>query len=657
MKHIEKMFYLFLYIFATVKLLLTMHDKKNVMKRMAVLCLIASLIASMAQAQLSSNTDKFLGNITTSGQVDYGSTPFHGMWNQLTAENESKWQSVESTRGVYQWTGSDQAYDYAKKYGIPFKFHTLVWGSQYPTWMNSLSAEAQFEAIEKWMNAIKARYPDLPMIDVVNEAIAGHAPAPFKEALGGDGKTGYDWIIKAFEMAHERWPDAILIYNDYNTFKWQKKEFIDLVRTLRDAGAPIDAYGCQSHDLTDMDISEFKNAMAEIQNALKIPMYITEYDIGTTDDNLQLERYKEQIPVMWEADYCAGITLWGYIYGKTWTPNGNSGIIRNGQDRPAMTWLREYMQTSDAKNANSPFPGMRKEASVYIKPSALDVSDGDEVSITINASLKTKTIDHIEFYVNDVLTSTLQQTPYITSYTPETLGQYDMKAVVVATDGSRYERWSGFTVHKTRTPYNGGSQWPGILEFENFDCGAEGMAYHDSDQKDDGGTNYRSDNGGVDVVTGNGNYSIGYTAAGEWLEYTVEVTKSGEYSFEAIVASGTTNSAIHFDMVTANGLARLCNINVPQTANNDWNLYKSVTGNFLLPLEKGRHIIRVTIDSPYCNLDKMVVYCTSPSAVNSITVAGGTGDVSIYKLDGRHMDRRRKAKGLYIIKGRKVVVR
>ena len=21
---------------------------------------------------------------------------------------------------------------------------------------------------------------------------------------------------------------------------------------------------------------------------------------------------------MWEADYCAGVTLWGWFYGKTW---------------------------------------------------------------------------------------------------------------------------------------------------------------------------------------------------------------------------------------------------------------------------------------------------------------------------------------------------
>lgn len=255
---------------------------------------LALLMTQQAKAQLSTNPDKFLGNITTSYSVDYGSEKYHTLWNQITPENESKWGSVEgSRRGSFNWGGCDNAYNYAKKYGFPFKFHCLVWGAQYPGWMDNLSEKEQLKAIEEWMDAAQKRYPDLPMIDVVNEAVAGHQPAPYRAALGGEGVTGYDWIIKAFEMAHERWPDAILIYNDYNTFQWNTDQFIDLVRTLRDAGAPIDAYGCQSHDLTDCSLSTFKASMNKLQNALKMPMYSSEYDIGTDNDALQLQRYKE----------------------------------------------------------------------------------------------------------------------------------------------------------------------------------------------------------------------------------------------------------------------------------------------------------------------------------------------------------------------------
>lgn len=280
---------------------------------------VACSLCNTANAQLSSNPDKFLGNITTSwnNDMDTDGFIFSDYWNQVTPENATKWGSVEGTRGKYNWGGADKAFNYAKEHGFLFKFHTFAWGSQFPNWLRNLTPEERYEAIVEWMDAAKEHFPELPIIDVVNEAVSGHQnDTPLiKEALGGDGKTGYDWIIKAFEMVHERWPDAILIYNDFNTFQWNTDEFIDLVKTIRDAGAPIDAYGCQSHDMLSYDgknvAPTFKSSMDKMHQELMMPMYSTEYDVGTEDDELQLKAYKEQIPYMWEADYCAGITLWG----------------------------------------------------------------------------------------------------------------------------------------------------------------------------------------------------------------------------------------------------------------------------------------------------------------------------------------------------------
>ena len=593
-----------------------------------------------ASAQLSTNPDKFLGNITTRGQVDYGNEKFYQLWNQITGENESKWSSIEgSRRGSFSWGGSDNCYNYAKNHKFPFKFHTLIWGSQYPGWMDNLSTSEQYKAIVEWMDAIKAHYPTIDLIDVVNEAVSGHAPAPYRAALGGEGKTGYDWIIKAFEMAHERWPDAILIYNDYNTFQWQRSQFIDLVRTLRDAGAPIDAYGCQSHDLTDMSEGNFKSAMVEIQNALKMPMYSSEYDIGTTDDNLQLQRYKEQIPYMWEADYCAGITLWGYIYGATWTTDGNSGIIRNGQDRPAMQWLREYMQTEKAKTAKSPFPGMKKEASLYVKPASLSVTKDEPVNITIRARLRTKTIDHIDLYVNNKLEATFTEAPYVLEYTPATLGKYNLKAVLVATDGTEYERLSGFTAYKPRAPYNGGTDLPGTLQAENFDSGADGISFHDSDTQSQGGTSYRTDIGGVDIVTCSTGYAIGYTVTGEWLEYTVNVKEAGIYSYDASVSSGSTTSSIKLSLADGNEVRDLTPVlPVPCVQANNWDTYRTLHGRLAMELTEGTHVIRLNITGGNCNIDRIIfrhvevdngmqISLTSdpaPSTVNTTTLMKAT---------------------------------
>ena len=542
----------------------------------------AGLMTTQASAQLSSNPDKFLGNITTRYQMDAGGgvPKYYELWNQVTPENESKWGSVEGTKGSYNW-GCDTPFNYAKKYGFTYKFHALVWGAQYPNWLPNLSIKERYQALVKWYDAVKKKYPTLPMIDVVNEAVGTHqAGNPMmKETLGGGGKTGYDWLIKAFELAYERFPDAILIYNDYNTFQWNTDEYIDLVRTLRDAGAPIDAYGCQSHDLTDCDFNKFKTAETKIQNSLKMPMYSTEYDIGTTDDKLQEKRYKEQIPYMWEKDYCAGITLWGYIYGATWTTDGNSGIYKNGKERPAMTWLKEYMASDAAKNAKSPFPGMVKEASVYIRPRDLKVAKGDKLPIKVRASMATKTIEKIDLYVGDDLIATMKEAPYVTEYAVPSdakTGWKELKAVVTTTDGATYERLSRFNIlnsTEVRAPYNETvPTLPGTIIAQEYDKGASGVSFNKASR---------------DVTKA--------TQSDGWMEYTVDVKEDGLYSMDVEIASTKTGGWFHLAEYSLDNLAYLTDfIEVPNTDGKD--NFQIMNCVMKEPLTAGRHTLCLNID-------------------------------------------------------------
>ena len=554
------------------------------MKYMKRACVVACglLMSSMvADAQLNSNPDKFLGNITTSGQIDWGTEKFYQLWDQITPENESKWASVQGGgQSSWNWGSIDNIDNYAKSHQFPFKFHALIWGSQYPDWIRDLSVPARYNAIVRWMDAVKERYPDLAMIDVVNEAVSGHQADTkyFIEALGGAGKTGYDWIIKAFEMAHERWPDAILIYNDFNTFQYNTDQYIDLVRTLRDAGAPVDAYGCQSHDLGNCSVTNFKNALSKIQNALKMPMYITEYDIASTDDSRQKQRYQEQIPLMWEADYCAGVTLWGYIYGRTWTDNGKgySGIIKDGKDRAAMEWLRQYMQSDAAKTAKSPFPGRKKEASIYVHPAAMKVAKGDVLPIKVRASMATKTIEKIDLYVGDELIATLTEAPYIAEFTPGTTGWKTLKAVLTTTDGSEYERLARFQVLAATTkrePYNEVVvELPGTILAEEYDKGASGVSYYDASRS----------------------YATA-TKDGQWMEYTVDVKEDGLYTMEAEVASTKAGGMFHLSEYAFDDLTFLTNfVEVPSTGSTSE--FQSIRCPMIVPLTAGRHVLCLNID-------------------------------------------------------------
>ena len=557
---------------------------KKSLKKTIFVC-AAGLLTTAAHAQLSSNPDKFLGNITTRGQVEAGGgvASYYKLWNQITCENESKWQSVEGTRGSFNW-GCDRAFNYANQHNFTYKFHAFVWGAQYPNWFSSsLSIKERYAAILNWFDHICDKYATLPMIDVVNEAVGMHQQGNplMKESLGGEGKTGYDWLIKAFELAHERFPNSILIYNDYNSFQHDVDAYITLVQTLRDAGAPIDAYGNQSHDVNNISATNLASVMKKQQDALKMPMYITELDIDIADDAKQKKQYESIFPLMWEADYCAGVTIWGYIHGATWVDN--SGIIKNGKDRPAMTWLREYMQKDEAKNAKSPYPGMKKRMGVFVKPLETKVAAGDVLPVKVRtvitddykAEKEDIAIEKVELYADNELLATMTEEPYVTEYTPATSGKKTLKAIVYMNDGSTYERYSVITALSTtakREPYNETAfTLPGTIVVGEYDKGASGVSYNKASR------------------TGSA------TQTGGWMEYTVDVKEDGLYTFDAEVASTVNGGTFHLSEYSLDGLTFFADmIEVPKTGSNT--NFQTMHLDLKKPLTAGRHRLCLNID-------------------------------------------------------------
>lgn len=322
----------------------------SVLGRFASIIGMFLIVLNVSAQPPAQGANKFLGNITTGGQIR---NDFLQYWNQITGENEHKWGSIEGSRGNRNWNGGDRIANFANENGILWKFHTLVWGSQEPGWVRGSN---DLTAVTDWMDAAQARYPDVPMIDVVNEAENGHAPASYKGALGGDGATGYDWIIKSFELARERWPKAILIYNDYNNCEYGTSVnwTYNLVKKMIEVGAPIDAIGCQAHDAFKISTSSLKANLDQLAS-LGLPIFITEYDIGESNDSRQKQIMEEQFTMMWNHPKIVGITYWGYIVGRTWR-TGTGLMEQSGAERPALTWLKQYVK--DNPNPPNDFPDL-----------------------------------------------------------------------------------------------------------------------------------------------------------------------------------------------------------------------------------------------------------------------------------------------------------
>jgi GH35 family endo-1,4-beta-xylanase len=282
----------------------------------------------------ASNLDKFVGNITTQNQVR---SDFTNHWDQITPENEGKWGSVESARDQMNWSAVDAIVDFARQNSIPFKQHTFVWGDQAPSWLDSLSQDEQRDEIEEWIRLFCERYPDTPMIDVVNEP--DHKTPTFVEAMGGAGTTGHDWVIWSFQTARRHCPNSILILNDYNVLRWDTDNFISIANKVRDTGY-LDAVADQAHGLEDITLDELQANLQKVAD-IGVDVYISEYDLDIADDATQAAVMEEQFTLFHEHPSIVGITLWGYVYGATWREH--TGLVRNGQPRPAMTWLMDYL--------------------------------------------------------------------------------------------------------------------------------------------------------------------------------------------------------------------------------------------------------------------------------------------------------------------------
>ncbi len=311
-----------------------------------------ALFSGQATSQIAAGKSKFLGNVTgNSVPANFGT-----YWNQVTPENATKWGSVEGTRNQYNWSGADAAYNWAQQNGYPFKFHTFVWGSQYPNWLTNsgLSSAQQRAEIEQWMQLACQRYPNIDAIDVVNEPIK--TPMPFAAALGGSGSTGWDWVITAFQIARTSCPNAKLLINEYGTENDPpvRNTYKTIINLLKTRGL-IDGIGIQAHyfNIDNMNRSAVTTMLNDYAT-LALDVYVSELDIVANNTEAgQLAKYQDVFPGFWEHNAVKGVTLWGYIVGQTWR-DGTGIVNSNGTERQAMVWLKSYVAGTGGGDTQAP---------------------------------------------------------------------------------------------------------------------------------------------------------------------------------------------------------------------------------------------------------------------------------------------------------------
>ncbi len=149
----------------------------------------------------------------------------------------------------------------------------------------------------------------------------------------------------------------------------------------------------------------------------------------------------------------------------------------------------------------------------------------------------------------------------------------------------------------TQSPY-GGTAWaiPGKIEAENYDLGGQNVAFYDN-TAGNSGNSFRTDDVDVEASTDVGNgYNVGYVAAGEWLEYTVNVA-AGTYKLDTRLAATAAGKSFHIEM---DGVNISGAISVPNTGG--WQTWQTVTVNNIA-LTAGQKVMRIYFDTDGMNLN------------------------------------------------------
>ncbi len=161
-----------------------------------------------------------------------------------------------------------------------------------------------------------------------------------------------------------------------------------------------------------------------------------------------------------------------------------------------------------------------------------------------------------------------------------------------------------------RKPFKGEAfAIPGKIEVEDFDINGVGQG------------NYRPGTG-VDLYKKATGIIVGYNQAGEWLEYTVKVAKTGTYTMKASVASANSTSSFKLSM---DGKDITEEISVPQatTGEDNYDEYNVVEAD--VSLTEGEHILRFTVTGDWMDIDYIEFCekekCEDPTSIGVVAPA------------------------------------
>jgi endo-1,4-beta-xylanase len=304
-------------------------------------------------------------------------------FSTVTPENEMKWETVEPTRGHYNWAPADRLVAFAKANHQLVRGHTLVWHNQLPSWLTTGVANGSIGKDE--LRAILKKHitdevshfkGKIWQWDVVNEAFhdtweEDGDPSPSRFWVN---HLGAGILADAFRWAHAADPKALLFYNDYaiEDVNTKSTNILSWMKGLKAQGVPIDGIGFQTHLDTQYGVpGDFTQDMQRFADA-GFKVAVTEADVRTdvvpgtntptaghghtADENQKLQEanWKQTIDSCLAVRACISYTVWGVSDDQSWVPStfpGEGAALlydANLQPKPQYFVVQHELATTDA---------------------------------------------------------------------------------------------------------------------------------------------------------------------------------------------------------------------------------------------------------------------------------------------------------------------
>lgn len=282
--------------------------------------------------------------------------------NILVPENALKWHALRPTPDTWDYAPAEMILAFAEVHGQHMRGHNLCWHQALPDWFASaVTKENAQHVLTDHIRHVAGHFAGkLHSWDVVNEAIEpgegrldGLRKSPWLELIGPD------YIEIAFRAARTADSSALLAYNEYgielDTQEQATKRghVLELVRGLKQRGAPIQAVGVQSH-LTAGDPPPGAGLIQFVRelHAMRLQVFITELDVadhkiqGTVAerDAAVAKVYGEYLRLMLAEPNVTAVLTWGVTDKYTYV--NHKGPRSDGQMQRPLPFDPDYKPTA-----------------------------------------------------------------------------------------------------------------------------------------------------------------------------------------------------------------------------------------------------------------------------------------------------------------------